>query len=122
MVEHVVEVVGRSSRVQIRPQEVHHPLPVQSVARRESEQLDEARRLPQAPSTLLDGPSPHDDLEAAEQPDAYGLRSAGVPLRIRSRLGLRPSVCHLNRPLPKTMITREVAQRLLGAAARLVVC
>jgi hypothetical protein len=35
MVEYVVEVVGCSTRVKIWPQEVHHPLAVQSVASRE---------------------------------------------------------------------------------------
>jgi hypothetical protein len=35
IVEYVVEVVGGSSRGKIWPQEVHHPLPVRSVARGE---------------------------------------------------------------------------------------
>jgi hypothetical protein len=69
MVEHVVERVGRSSRIQIRPQEVHHPLPVQSVTRRESEQLDEARRVPQMPRVIPDNLRPHRNAEATEQPD-----------------------------------------------------
>jgi hypothetical protein len=68
MVERVVEVVGRSSRIQVRPQEVHHLLPVQSVTRRESEQLDEARRVPQMPRVIPDNLRPHRNAEATEQP------------------------------------------------------
>lgn len=65
MVEYLVKVVGGSSRVQIWPQEIHHPLPVQSVARREGEQLHEARRLPEPPSALIDLAIPHRDRKAA---------------------------------------------------------
>ena len=74
--EYVVEVVGRSSSVQLRPLEVHRLLPVEAVARTEGEQFDEASRLPQAPGVLPHGPVPYRDPEPAEQPNAHGL---GVP-------------------------------------------
>jgi hypothetical protein len=65
IVEYLVEVVCGSSRVQIWPQEIHHPLAMHSVAWREGEQLQKARRLPEAPSALIDLAIPHCDRKAA---------------------------------------------------------
>src|SRR5215218_5948847 len=58
----------------MRPECVHNLLAVETGPGSQGEELDEVGRLPQAPGTLLYGPSPHGNLEATEQPDTYGLR------------------------------------------------
>ena len=55
------QVVRGRFRAQIGPEEVHRPLAVEPVARSEGEQLHQARRLPQPPGVLLDGPAAHRD-------------------------------------------------------------
>jgi hypothetical protein len=87
--EALVVRVGGGTDPKIRPECVHDLLTVQTVARSQGEELYEVGRLPQAPITLLDGSSPHHDLEATQQPDAYGLEPFGSPFRVHSHLGLR---------------------------------
>lgn len=47
------QVVGGRLRPKLGPEEIHHPLAVESVSLRHGEQLDEARSLPQAPSSIV---------------------------------------------------------------------
>src|ERR671913_1345834 len=91
----LAQVVGGRTCPKLRPKCVHKLLAVETVPGSQGEELDEVRRLPQAPGTLLYGSSPHGDLEATEQPDAYGLESFGSPFGVPSHLGLRSPVCHL---------------------------
>jgi hypothetical protein len=65
-VEGLVEVVGGGPGSEVRPEEVHDLLAVKVVIRCESEQLDEARSLPEPPLVLPDSPRTYRDLEAAE--------------------------------------------------------
>ena len=85
----LAQVVGSRTYPKLRLKCVHNLLAVETVPGSQGEELDEVRRLPQAPSTLLYGSSPHGDLEATEQPDAYGLESFGTPFRATSHIGLR---------------------------------
>ena len=57
-VENFAQVVGGCLLPQIRPQKVHRALAMEPVPRGQGKQLDQARRLPQAPRALLDRPDP----------------------------------------------------------------
>jgi len=76
--EDLVEVVGGVVRPQIRPKRLQNLLAVEAVFRCQSQQLDEAPGLPQAPPILFDEPGSDPEAKATEQHDAYHLRL--VPL------------------------------------------
>src|SRR5215218_3445214 len=92
----LAQVVGGRTYPKLRPECVHNLLAVETVPSSQCEELDKARRLPKPPSTLPYDSSPHGDLEATEQPDAYGLESLGGPLGVPSHLGIRSPICHLS--------------------------
>src|SRR5829696_4370741 len=70
-----MQVVCSAFRIGAGPQDVCDLLPVQTVPRRERQELDEARRLLEAPPVSFDGPCPDRQRKAAEQPDADRLPS-----------------------------------------------
>jgi hypothetical protein len=74
--EDLVEVVGGFAHAQNGPEGLHNLLAVEAVARGQSEQLDEAPGLPQAPPILFDEPRSNAQTKAAEQPDAHHLKLA----------------------------------------------
>src|SRR5215217_4918561 len=73
-VEDLVEVVGVIVDPHLRPKCLHNLLAVQMVAWGQSEQLQEAPGLLQAPPILFDNSRANPGAKAAEQLDAYGLR------------------------------------------------
>jgi hypothetical protein len=74
--EDLVEVVGGSAHAQIGPEGLHNLLAVEAVAWGQSEQLQEALGLPQAPPILFDEPRSNTQTKAAEQPDTHHLKLA----------------------------------------------
>jgi hypothetical protein len=78
------QIVGGCPSPEVRPEEVHDLLAVQAVTRRESEKLHQVCGLTQPPRTLIYGPGAHRDTEAAQQPDAHGLRR---PVKGAMRVG-----------------------------------
>jgi hypothetical protein len=74
--EDLVEVVGGFAHAKIGPEGLHNLLAVEAVARGQSEQLDEAPGVSQAPPTLFDEPRSNTQTESAEQPDTHHLKLA----------------------------------------------
>ena len=71
------ELVRRGRGVQIRPEDVHQPLAVESVPGRQGQELHEGARLPEAPRFLIDLPAGDLHAELAEQADAERGRRFG---------------------------------------------
>jgi hypothetical protein len=69
MVDGLPQIRGRSSRIEVRPQHVHHLLAVKPMAGRESEELDDRRRLALAPFLLGNNATSDGDSKSAEQLD-----------------------------------------------------
>ncbi len=69
--QRAVEVVGLGLGVEIGPEHVRDPLPVQPVPR--CEELDEALRLAHALRATFDDSRSHGYLETTQQPDADDL-------------------------------------------------
>ena len=102
--EGLTEVVCGGLPPKIRPEQVHGPLPVKVVPRREGEQLHQGGGLLEPPRALLHGAGPYRDPEPAEQPDAHRFGSPdpgiwraflGPVLSLRSHrpfLGVHPAV------------------------------
>jgi hypothetical protein len=78
--ESLAEAVGGRAPPVLRPEEVHGPLPVEVVPRREGEQLHQGGGLPESPRALLHGVGPHRDPEPAEQPNTqrFGPPNPGI--------------------------------------------
>ena len=72
-VECAVEVVRLGLGVEIGPEHVHDPLPVQPVPRCEGEELDKTLRLAQTPRVTSDDSRSYGYFETTQQPDADGL-------------------------------------------------
>jgi hypothetical protein len=92
-----VEVVGGSFGLKVRPQNRAMTWPRCSLC--EGEELYEAHRFPEPPPARFDGPGPHRNPEAAQQPDAdhLGLHPTGDALR-PSRAAMVP---HPSIPFPR---------------------
>jgi hypothetical protein len=81
-VDGVAEVVRGGLLAKLWPEQVHHLLPLETVAGSQGEHLDKRGGLPQAPDISADGPRTHGYPKAAEQPDAHWLR-ARIPTLAR---------------------------------------
>ena len=67
-VEGGAEVVRRSARAEVGPEQVEQLFTVEAVPRREAEQLDDRSPLATTPRRVRDDPAIDHDLEAAEHP------------------------------------------------------
>jgi hypothetical protein len=76
-VEGVAQVIRGGLSVEVRPEQSHQPLPVQSVLVCQGEQFQQACGLFEAPGTPFETPRPNRDREAAEHVDAHGLWLTG---------------------------------------------
>jgi hypothetical protein len=76
-VEGVAQVIRGGLSVEVRPEQAHQPLPVQSVLVRKGEQFQQACGLFEAPGTHFESPRPNRDKEAAEHVYAHGLWLTG---------------------------------------------
>ena len=77
-----MEVIGGLLHTQIGPKGLHNLLAVEAVAWGQSQQLEEAPGLPQAPPTLFDEPRSNTQTKAAEQPDAHHLKLAPLAVSV----------------------------------------
>jgi hypothetical protein len=68
-----VQVVGCCLRIKLWPERVGHLFPVQPVPFRESEEFEQARRLPESSPVFCCVMGPYRYPESTQQPDAHGL-------------------------------------------------
>jgi hypothetical protein len=73
-IEDLVAVVGGFAHARIGPEGLHNLLAVEAVAWGQSQQLQEAPGVPQAPLVLFDEPRSNTQTKAAELPDAHHLK------------------------------------------------
>jgi hypothetical protein len=103
-VERAVEVVGRRLRVEVRPERVRDPLPVQPVPGREGEELDQAPTLRrrQARSSTVRPPT-----ETRKPPSTHTRTASPAPPRPRRSAGIEP------RPAVREYVMPPVLLKLL---------
>ena len=91
-----MEVVGLGLGVEVGSEDVHDPLPMHPVPRREGEELDKTARLAQAPRATFDGSRSYRYLETTQQPDAHSLGFDAAPdgTGTAPRLSRWQTVCH----------------------------
>src|SRR5919112_2219871 len=139
-IEDLVEVVGCFAHARIGPEGLHNLLAVEAVAWGQSEQLDEAPGLPQAPPILFDEPRSNPHAKAAQQPDAHHLspvslspdRAIAVLLRVLVvvmgcwlELGvtthlLSPYICFKGKTGCRLLLPWRVAGCATGSARSLI--
>lgn len=69
--QHLVQIVGRGFRIQVGPQQVVHPVPVQPVVRCQGQQFQDAPGLAQPPRPGGDVAVSDRHVQATEQIDAH---------------------------------------------------
>jgi hypothetical protein len=72
-VKNLEEVVRSGLLVLVRPEQVHHLLPMHTVPLSQNEQLHQVRSLFEAPATLLESLRPHREREVTEHARSHGL-------------------------------------------------